>query len=151
MKRIIFKDALLILLVFLLSVGFSLISQAEEKTVNSQKEKAVKIESPSEKKTTLKLGASSGNAIGIDLTNSVPVRGLQFTISGVKITEVRTTERTAGFLAKFNEKNGSVILLSTSGDKVAPGEGSIAEIICDKPGSAQLSGVKMAGSNREPL
>lgn len=152
MERKIVKYILITTVVFLLSAGLSMISPAEEATikVKPEKEKAA-IAPKAEKKATLNIKAGSGNTLGIELVNSVPVRGTQFTISGVKITEVRTTKRTAGFLAKFNEKNGIVILISTSDDKIAPGNGSIAEVICDKPGSAQLSGVKIAGSNREPL
>ena len=149
-KRV--KDSVTILLIFFLVAGFPLISTAEEATikVKPEKEKAA-IAPKAEKKAALNIKAGSGDTLGVELVNSVPVRGTQFTISGVKITEVRTTKRTAGFLAKFNEKNGIVILISTSDDKIAPGNGSIAEVICDKPGSAQLSGVKIAGSNREPL
>jgi len=148
------KDSLIIVLIFLLSVGLSLISPAEETTVEikSQKEKAPPIESPTEKKVTLlTIKASSGNAISVELTNSVPVRAVQFTVTGVKMTELRTTKRTAGFLAKFNEENGRVVVLSTSEDRIAPGKGSIAEIICGTPGSAQLSGVEIVGSNSKSL
>jgi len=130
----------------------ALLSQAEETGVKSQKvEKAVKVQPKLEKKATLKLKSGSGQSLGVELINTVPVRAVQFMVSGVKITEVRTTTRTTGFLAKFNEKNGSVILISTSEEKIAPGKGSITEIICDKPSSAQLSGIKIAGGNREPL
>ncbi|MBW1856204.1 MAG: hypothetical protein JRJ00_16300 [Deltaproteobacteria bacterium] len=169
-KRIV-KYVLITMAVFLLGAGVPLISQAgeeavkppEEKaapvksqpekkaTVKPPEEKAVPVKSQPEKKATLNIKAGSGNTLNVDLTNSVPVRGMQFTISGVNITEVRMTKRTAGFLAKFNEKNGTVIVISTTGDNIAPGKGLIAEVICDKPGSAQLSGIKMAGSNREQL
>jgi hypothetical protein len=139
-------------IVFLLSAGLSLISHAGEANVKPQKEKAEAVVKPqSEKKATLKVVASSDKAASLEMINSVPVRGVQFILSGANITEVRTTKRTAGFLAKFNEKNGAVILVSTSDDRIAPGKGSIGEIICDKPGSAQLSGIRIAGSNREPL
>ena len=146
------KDILIALLVSLLSVGLSFISQAEEAAikVKPEKEKAA-VEPQAEKKATLTLKASSEKALSVEMMNSVPVRGAQFIISGVKITEVRTTKRTAGFLAKFNQENGKVILLSTSGDKIAPGKGSIVEVICVQPKSAQLSAIKIAGGNREPL
>ena len=91
----------------------------------------------------LRIVESSGNTIGIELKNSVPVKGVQFTLKGVKATEVRTTSRTAGFLAKFNEESGIVILVSVSGDEITPGTGLIAEVICDKGGTASLLGVKI--------
>jgi len=96
-----------------------------------------------DEESTLKIVASSGNTVGVDLTNKVPVKGVQFTIEGVKVTEVRTTSRTEGFLAEFNEKNGRVILLSFSGDKIDQGTGPIAEIICGEGASARLSGIKI--------
>ena len=91
----------------------------------------------------LKLVDVSGNILGIDLTNDVPVRGAQFTLGGVEINEVRTTSRTEGFSASFNEENGTVILVSLSGDKIAAGKGLIAEILHDNGGSASLSEIKI--------
>ena len=96
-----------------------------------------------DEESTLKIVVSSGNTVGVDLTNRVPVKGVQFTIEGVKVTEVRTTSRTEGFLAEFNEKNGKVILLSLSGNKIDQGTGPIVEIICDEGDSARLSGIKI--------
>jgi hypothetical protein len=155
------KDILMMLLVVLLITGVPLISHAGEATVKSQEEKVapvkpsqekeIAIKPESEKQAILNIKAGSGNKLNVDLTNTVPVRGMQFTLSGVKITEVRTTERAAGFLAKFNEENGMVILISTAEARITPGEGPIAEVICDKLDSASLSGIKIAGSNREPL
>ena len=94
---------------------------------------------------SLTVAAASKDFATIKLQNEIPVMGIQFTLTGVKITEIRTTDRTKGFLAKFNEQNGKVIILSTAGDKVAPGNGVVAEIVCDKPGSAVLSEVKIVG------
>ena len=94
---------------------------------------------------SLTVAVASKDFATIKLQNEIPVMGIQFTLTGVKITEIRTTDRTKGFLAKFNEQNGKVIILSTAGDKVAPGNGAVAEIICDKPGSAVLSEVKIVG------
>ena len=93
---------------------------------------------------TLKIANESGNTVGIDLANNVPVRGVQCAIEGVQMTEVRTTSRTAGFLADFNKESGIVIIVSMSGDKIAPGTGLIAEVLYDKGGSASLSGIKIA-------
>lgn len=151
MEKRIVKYVLITMTVLLLSAGVPLVSQAEKAAVKSQKEKAAPVKSQPEKKATLNIKAGSGNTLSVDLTNSVPVRGLQFIISGVKMTEVRTTKRAAGFLAKFNEKNGAVVLISTAEERIAPGKGPIAEVICDKPGSAGLSGIKIAGSDREVL
>lgn len=79
----------------------------------------------------------------IELINESPVRAVQFDLTGVQITQVRTTDRTKGFLAKFNEQNGKVILLSTAGEGIAPGKGAVLEVVCDKPDAAVLSGVKI--------
>ena len=144
----------LILLVVLMGAGFSLIAHAQQASVTSPKEKsapALELQPQPEKKATLDLKVSSEKTVAVELTNSVPVRGVQFIVSGINITEVRATKRTTGFLAKFNEKNGAVIVISASEERIAPGKGSIAEIVCDKPGSAKLSEVSIAGSNREPL
>ena len=94
---------------------------------------------------SLTVAAASKNFAAVELQNEIPVMAIQFTLTGVKITEVRTTDRTKGFLAKFNEQNGKVIILSTAGDKVVPGKGAVAEIVCDKPGSAVLSEVRIVG------
>ena len=99
-------------------------------------------EEPSED-AILKLVEVSGNILGIDLTNDVPVQGVQFTLEGPKITEVRTTSRTEGFSPSFNEENGRVILISLSGSKITTGKGLIAEILCDDGGSASLSEIKI--------
>jgi len=90
------------------------------------------------KEPSLKVTSRSKNAVTLELQNDVPVRALQFTVTEAKITEVRTTGRTKGFLAKFNEQNGKVIILSTAGEEIASGKGAITEIVCDKPASAKL-------------
>ena len=151
MEKGIVKYVLITMAVFLLGAGAPLVSQAGEATVKPPGEKAAPVKPQPEKDALLNIKAGSGNTLNVDLTNSVSVRGMQFTISGVKITEVRTTKRAAGFVAKFNEKNGAVVVISTADERIAPGTGSIAEVICDTPGSAGLSEIKMAGSNREPL
>jgi hypothetical protein len=84
------------------------------------------------------------NMFGIDLKNTVSVRGMQFTLEGVTITEVRTTNRSEGFFASFNKENGKVIMASLSGDELPPGKGLIAEVVCDKSGAARLSEIKIA-------
>ena len=94
---------------------------------------------------SLKVGKGTKDFATIKLINEAPVRAIQFDLTGVKITQVRTTERTKGFLTKFNDQNGTVILLSTAGDEIAPGKGAVLEVICDKPDAATLSGVKIVG------
>jgi hypothetical protein len=86
----------------------------------------------------------SENTLGIDLTNDIPVRGVQFTLEGPEIIDVLTTSRTEEFSPSFNEENGTVILISLSGDEIAAGKGLIAEIIYDDGGgSASLSEIKI--------
>lgn len=104
-----------------------------------------------EKKATLTLKPGEKNTFGIDLKNSVPVRGVQFTVSGLKMTEVRTASRTAGFLAKFNEETSIVILVSTAADEIAPGEGPVLKILGEKMPDAEvsLSKIMIAGTDRK--
>jgi len=85
----------------------------------------------------------SGNIVNIELSNDVHVRGVQFTLNGANSTSIRTTSRTEGFLARVNEKNGKVVLVSLSGKKIEPGEGPIAEIVCNNPDSAVISNKKI--------
>ena len=92
---------------------------------------------------TLKVVAGSKGFASVELKNEVPVRAIQFDLTGVKISQVRTTDRSKGFLTKFNEQNGKVILLSTAGDKINPGKGAVLEVACDKPGAAVLSEVRI--------
>ncbi len=121
-------------------------AQEEQKTTVKEKveKKAQDSRMAESKDATLKIVECSGDTIGIELMNNIPVGGVQFTIEGVKMTEIRTTSRTTGFLADFNKESGIVIIVSTSGDKIAPGTGLIAEIVSDKGGSANLSGIKIA-------
>lgn len=91
----------------------------------------------------LKVSASSGKSASVEMASMVPVRGVQFTVNGAKITEVRTTDRTKGFLTKFNDANGMVILLSTLAESIPPGKGAIAEIMCDTPAEASISEIKI--------
>ena len=88
---------------------------------------------------SLQLVEISEDMVGIDLSNTVPVRGVQFTIGGVEIADVLTTSRSDDFFASFKEENGRVIMLSLGGNEIAPGEGLIAEILIDGSGSARLS------------
>ena len=163
-KRV--KNIWLMTLLFVFVVaGLPVIAKAEKDTAKSQKEEKLPVkteqtqkapvEKPQAKKATLEVGAASGNTAFIELTNTVPVRGVQFTVNGVTLTEVRTTTRTAGFLAKFNEENGIVIMVSLTKEEMPAGKGPIAELVYQKAppsGSAiSLSAVKIVGSNREEL
>ena len=167
------RNVLLVLVVIIFSIGISFAASQGDKgavrspegkaAVKPQKEKAPVVtpekvapaEKSPEKKATLKVVPATGNTAGIELTNTVPVRGVQFTGKGVKLTEVRTTSRTPGFLAKFNEENGIVLVLSLTDEEVAPGTGLIAEIIYEKPpapGSAvSIADIKIVGRAREEL
>jgi len=93
----------------------------------------------------LSVEAGKKGLVTVILKNDAPVRAIQFELTGVKITQVRTTDRTTGFLTKFNEQNGKVILLSTTGDEISPGKSGVLEVLCDKPADAVLSGVRIAG------
>ncbi len=116
----------------------------EKKVDKKNKNKAQGTMELDSKDATLKIVAGSGNVLGIDLTNNVPVGGVQFTIEGVQLNEVRATSRITGFLVDFNRESGIVIIISASGGKIVPGTGLIAEIISDKGGSANVSGIKIA-------
>ena len=144
------KLCLITIILCLFLVGASCEKAQEEPATTTVK----KVEKKAKKKIQIpvKMGSEeakinivdkSDNVIGIDLANNVPVRIVQFIITGVKITEVRTTSRTESFYAKHNVENGKIVMLSPSNKTIAPGSGLIAEIICDKGGSASLSEVKI--------
>ena len=136
---------------FTVSAGVWCLVEAED--TSPKKKEAVAGEPHAEKKATLSLKAVADNKIKLELVNSVPVRGIQCTIRGVRLREVRTTTRTAGFFAKFNEETGIVIIVSTAGDEIAPGKGPVAEVIGEKiPGEEpSLSQVMLADTNRQLL
>ena len=120
---------------------------------NKQKEKAAVQKSQPGKVATLTVKKGKGNIVRIDLVNSVPVRGVQFTITGIAMTEVKTTSRTTGFLAKFNEKAGIVIIVSTTGDEIAPGSGAIVEIVGERTPEAEigLTNTMIVGKDKKLL
>jgi hypothetical protein len=93
---------------------------------------------------TIELVDKSDNSIGINLINDIPVQGVQFTIEGVKVTQIRTISRASSTVASFNKESGTIILMASSGGNIAPGKGLIAEITCDKVGSVNLSAIKVA-------
>jgi len=117
-------------------------SLKEESKDNAEPDSDEEDPRPPEKgKKELTLTPGSGNEVALELNNDVPVKAVQFNLEGVKPSDIRTTSRTEGFFAK--EHNGRVVLLSLSGDTIAPGAGSIAEIVCDQKGSASLSQIKI--------
>jgi hypothetical protein len=65
-------------------------------------------------------------------------------IEGVEIIDVLTTSRSEDFIASFNGENGKVLMVSLAGDRIAPGEGLIAEIVFDGSGLARLSEIAIA-------
>jgi len=115
----------------------------EKKAGETVKKKSKRIKAVESEEATIKIVGGSGNVFGIELTNKVPVRGVQFAVEGVQMNEVRTTSRTTGFMSDFNKESGIVVMLSTSEDKIPSGTGLIAEIVCDKKDSASLSGIKI--------
>jgi len=123
---------------------------APEKAEPALKEKAVpEKKAEPEKKATLTLKPDEKNTFGVELKNSIPVRGIQFTVSGLKMTEVRTASRTAGLLAKFNEETGIVILVSTAADEIAPGKGPVLKILGEKVEDAEVSLSKIMIADRD--
>ena len=94
-------------------------------------------------KSELTLDSNAGTSANVELENAVPVRGVQFTLNGAKPVEVRTTSRSEGFFAEFNKSNGTVLLVSFSGDTIAPGTGPVAEIVCNNGGTHSISDVKI--------
>ena len=119
-----------------------------EKTTETPKEqpkaKYVNRMKADSKDASLKLVAGDKNVHKINLENSIPIRGVQFVLEGVEITNVNNTERTKGYLANFNAESGAVIIVHTSGGKIEAGKGSIAEIVCVERGSPTLSDIKLA-------
>jgi hypothetical protein len=101
------------------------------------------VKPPSEQEASLQLTDAGGGSVNLDLDNGIPVRAVQFTLKGAGLSEVRTTDRTEGFVARYNEKNSTVVLLSMSGQTIAPGNGPIAEIVCKNP-DAQITNIKMS-------
>ncbi len=152
MGRKIVQNVLMIFMIFFLLAGSSVISYAGEDAGKGKDEKAA-VTGVQKEEVDLKIGAISGKTAMIELINSASVRGLQFTVQGAKMTELRTTSRSAGFLAKFNETNGIVIMASTSDDMITPGEGAIAELVCEKtPGAeVRLSEITLVGEDKRVL
>ena len=159
------KEGVIMVAVVVMLAPLSSISWAEKPPAKAQpKEKAAVTKDTSQKEeaaviksktgdVALAVVTSAGKPSNIDLENKVPVRGMQFTVKGMQLTEVRTTSRTKGFLVKFNEKSGIVVLVSLTTDEIAPGKGAIAELIGEhsKGASISLSDVNIVGRDRAQL
>jgi len=115
------------------------VKQAEQ-TVDT---KPSTVEAAGEEDATLSIVSATSSSLGIELTNRVPIRGVQFTLKGAAMREIRTTTRSKDFLADFNREAGKVVILSASGDKIAAGSGLIAEVVCDSIEGASLSEIKL--------
>ncbi len=119
------------------------VKKVEKKVKKKVKEKSQAPMAVESGDATIKIVEGSGNVLGIELTNKVPIRGVQFILEGAQASEVHTTSRTKGFVADFNKASGKVVILSVSGGKIPSGTGEIAEVVCDKKDSASLSGIKI--------
>lgn len=97
-----------------------------------------------QEKAILQLAEISDDVVAVNLINTLPVRGVQFTIAGVEIVDVLTTSRSEDFFVSFNGENGKVMMVSLARDVISPGEGSIAEIVFDGSSSARLSEIIIA-------
>jgi len=92
----------------------------------------------------LTLGCGSGGYYQVNLINPCPVRGIQFTLEDCQPVEVQVTARTKGFFAQYNPYNGTVILVSLSGDKILPGSGGVALFkVNGQDGVCSLSHIKI--------
>jgi len=119
------------------------LEESGEKVEKTVRKKQILVEAAGDEDATLKIVGGSETTLGIELTNSVPIRGVQFTLQGADMSEIRTTARSKDFLADFNKEAGKVVILSVSGDKIASGSGLIAELVCNKIDSASLSEIKI--------
>jgi hypothetical protein len=150
------RQLFVIVLIMVFSLAWQSCKQSQEEPAPKEEEKvAEKAAEPPKAKyvnrmkvdskdASLKLVAGEKNIHSINLENSIPIRGVQFVLEGVQITNVTTTERTKGYLANFNAESGAVIIVHTSGGKIEAGKGSIAEIVCAEGGSPTLSDIKLA-------
>ena len=119
------------------------VEESGEKADKTVRKKEILIEAAGSEDATLTIVPGSGTTLGVELTNSVPIRGVQFTLKGADMSEMRTTARSKDFIADFNREAGKVVILSATGDKIASGSGLIAELVCDKIDSASLSEIKI--------
>ena len=117
--------------------------ESGEKADKAVKKKQTLVEAAGSEDATLKIVPVSETTLGLELTNSVPIRGVQFTLKDADISEIRATVRSKDFLTDFNKESGKVVILSASGDKIAAGSGLIAELVCATIDSASVSEIKI--------
>ena len=118
-------------------------SKVEKKTEQKVRKKVQMPQLANSEDATIKIEDVSENVVAINLTNKVPIRGVQFTIEGVQMEKGTPTSRTKGFTTDFNNESGRVVILSTTDNRIASGTGNIFEIVCSKVESAKLSGIKI--------
>lgn len=122
---------------------------------HSQEEPAISVEKNIEKKgkdikalsdkdAVLTIVERSSTGFAVNLTNKIPVVGVQFTVSRVNIVDVQTTARTSGFATTFNDETGKVIMIAPSGKTIDSGLGVIAHIACQGVQEASLSEIKIS-------
>jgi len=105
----------------------------DDEEVNNDEEKE-----PMQRGTAkLTIGSISGDGVNVDLTNDVPVGGVQFILNGVQPTQVRTTARSEGFVPSFH--GNKLNLMNLSRKTISPGSGPILEIVGNNGGSVKLS------------
>ncbi|MDZ7261763.1 MAG: dockerin type I domain-containing protein, partial [candidate division KSB1 bacterium] len=84
---------------------------------------------------------STGNLVNIKLVNTVPVAGVQFTVTDIPdlltATGGNITSRTPGFTASISPA-GTVVLFHASGNLIPAGSGPILQIIYDVATSATI-------------
>lgn len=114
---------------------------------------------------SLKVVKKWGKRVTINMENDTPVLGVECTLIDLpdvaKVKRIKTTSRTKGFLAQFNdldEKGVKVVLLSLRGKAISPGEGPILEILYKRRGNIknkkadmELTDVNIADINNRPV
>ena len=114
---------------------------------------------------TLKVIKKWGKKVIIEMENETPVLGLEFTLTDLpdvaKVKKIKTTLRTKGFLAQFNdmnEKGVKVVLVSLRGKAILPGNGPILvlsyksnQIFGSKKADLELRNVNIADINNQPV
>ena len=145
MKRKTRTSILVIALTLALTAGFSLSALADE--------------------VSIKVVKKWGNRVAIEMENNTPILGVEFTLSDqpdvVTARRIKTTSRTKGFLAQFNdlgEEGVRVVLVSLKGKAISPGSGPILKIayrglrgLRAKKANLELTGVNVADINNQPV
>ena len=82
--------------------------ESGEKADKAVKKKQTLVEAAGSEDATLKIVPVSETTLGLELTNSVPIRGVQFTLKDADISEIRATVRSKDFLTDFNKESGNI-------------------------------------------